>query len=261
MPVLGDWPLMLHDEVVQLDGDYHSFIYRISPAGKAAMLSQHQSRLLSSCRRNVHDMSVWYGSFEFWCTGEWQLDIWTLFFLQECLSQHSCSQSGIILWAGRREDWGRNFFSLGTPWELLMVMGCWTEFNCKCKAPQVVRDNRLQRIHLSCFHHAQFHFVSFFWADCFWQLWSVVWDCDIVPFWISCDLHRVRLWQTWALDTTFKQRSFFIHPPWRSAMNKWTLLMEGHREIKLSVYFCHVFFPNYTVYQCATEDILGMAKF
>jgi len=148
MPVLGDWPLMLHDEVVQLDGDYHSFIYRISPAGKAAMLSQHQSRLLSSCRRNVHDMSVWYGSFEFWCTGEWQLDIWTLFFLQECLSQHSCSQScqysnprqdiskffntdwraytGIILWAGRREDWGRNYFALGTPWELLIVMGRWT---------------------------------------------------------------------------------------------------------------------------------------
>jgi len=135
------------------------------------------------------------------------------------------------------------------------------QFNCKCKAPQVVRDNQLQRIHHSCFHHAQFLFVSFFWADCYWQLWSVVWDCDIVPFWISCDLHRVRLWQTWALDTTFKQRSLFIHPPWRSAMNKWTLLMEGHREIKLSVYFCHVFFPNYTVYQCATEDILGMAKF
>ena len=35
--------------------------------------------------------------------------------------------TGIILWAGRREDWGRNFFALEAPRELLMVMalnGC-----------------------------------------------------------------------------------------------------------------------------------------
>jgi len=26
------------------------------------------------------------GSFGFWCAGEWQLDNWSLFFLQQCLS-------------------------------------------------------------------------------------------------------------------------------------------------------------------------------